>query len=61
MKKYKAHAFGKINLCLEVLGRRDDGYHEVRSVIRSVDIKDEIYVEMSTDLNVACDSPNIQG
>ena len=61
MKKLKAHAIGKINLCLEVLGRRNDGYHEVRSVIRSVDIKDEIYVEMSTDLNVACDSPNIQG
>ena len=61
MNKLKAHAFGKINLCLEVLAKRDDGYHEVRSVIRSVDIKDEIEVSKSNDLRLSCDSPNIQG
>ena len=61
MNKLKAHAFGKINLCLEVLAKRDDGYHEVRSVIRSVDIKDEIEVSRSNDLRLSCDSPNIQG
>lgn len=61
MKKIKAHAFGKINLCLEVLAKRDDGYHEIRSVIRSVDIKDEIEVSVSNGLSLSCDSPNIQG
>lgn len=35
----------KINLTLEVLGKRDDGYHELRSIMHSVSVYDRITIE----------------
>jgi 4-diphosphocytidyl-2-C-methyl-D-erythritol kinase len=35
----------KINLHLQVLGRRDDGFHEVRTLLQSIDLLDHIEVE----------------
>ena len=35
----------KINLTLEVLGKRDDGYHELRSIMHSVAVYDRITIE----------------
>jgi 4-diphosphocytidyl-2-C-methyl-D-erythritol kinase len=32
----------KINLCLEILGRRPDGYHEIQSIMSRIDLQDEI-------------------
>jgi len=42
-----AHA--KINLCLDVLKRRPDGYHEVDMILQSIDLADEITLEQSGD------------
>ncbi|MCY0896114.1 MAG: 4-(cytidine 5'-diphospho)-2-C-methyl-D-erythritol kinase [Alicyclobacillaceae bacterium] len=38
-------AYAKINLTLDVLGRRSDGYHEVDMVLQSVDLSDQIWLE----------------
>lgn len=38
-------AFAKINLDLRVLGKRDDGYHEVRTILQAIDWSDEISIE----------------
>ena len=38
-------AFAKINLDLRVLGRRDDGYHEIKTIFQAVDWCDEIVLE----------------
>jgi 4-diphosphocytidyl-2-C-methyl-D-erythritol kinase len=38
-------AFAKINLDLRVLGRRDDGYHEIKTIFQAVDWCDEIVME----------------
>src|SRR5436190_21643584 len=38
-------AFAKINLDLRVLGRRDDGYREVRTILQAIDWWDEIHLE----------------
>lgn len=35
-------AYAKINLCLDVLRRREDGYHEVKMVMQTVDISDTL-------------------
>lgn len=35
-------AFAKVNLGLEVLGLRDDGYHELRTLFQTIDLKDDI-------------------
>jgi len=40
-------AFAKVNYALEVRGLRDDGYHEVSSVLQSVSLVDELEIERS--------------
>jgi 4-diphosphocytidyl-2-C-methyl-D-erythritol kinase len=43
----------KINWTLEVLGKRDDGYHEIRSVMQTVDLCDDVSIESSAALSLA--------
>ncbi|MCL6446184.1 MAG: 4-(cytidine 5'-diphospho)-2-C-methyl-D-erythritol kinase [Alicyclobacillus sp.] len=38
-------AYAKINLTLDVLGRRSDGYHEVEMVMQTIDLSDVIWLE----------------
>ena len=47
----------KINLTLEVLARRDDGYHGVRSVMVPLDLSDELAIEPSRRFAFECDDP----
>ncbi len=35
-------SFAKINFCLEILGRREDGFHEVRTLLQTIDLRDEL-------------------
>jgi 4-diphosphocytidyl-2-C-methyl-D-erythritol kinase len=42
-------AYGKINLTLEVLGLRDDGYHEIRSIMQNVELHDNLKFNISDD------------
>lgn len=42
----------KINLTLEVLGKREDRYHEIRSVMQTISIMDEVCLEPSGDLKL---------
>ena len=44
MKKIKLYAYGKINLGLDVLGKRDDGYHDLDMIMQSVDLADKITI-----------------
>lgn len=55
----KIKAYAKINLTLEVLGKRPDGYHELRTVMHSVDVYDivEICRNFSGNVNVDCSTP----
>ena len=52
-------AYAKINLALEVLGRRDDGYHEVSTVLHAVELTDHLTFEASEGLSLECDDPAI--
>ena len=36
--------FAKVNLGLRVLGRRPDGYHDIRTVFQSVELYDDVNV-----------------
>lgn len=53
-------ARAKVNLTLEVLGRRADGYHELRSVFATLDLADLIRVGASRRLDVRL-IPNVGG
>ena len=45
----KAHAPAKINLGLEILNKRNDGYHSVDMVMQSVDLFDDIILKETND------------
>ena len=50
-------AKAKLNLTLEVLGRRDDGYHEIRSLVAFAALGDGLELEPGQDLALAVDGP----
>lgn len=41
-------AFAKINLTLDVLGKRADGYHDLQSVMQTISIRDDIEIDLDT-------------
>lgn len=41
-------AFAKINLTLDVLDRRPDGYHDIQSVMQTISIRDDVELELGT-------------
>ncbi len=43
----RLRAFAKINLSLKILGKRDDGYHDIDSVMQSISLHDEIIIKLS--------------
>jgi 4-diphosphocytidyl-2-C-methyl-D-erythritol kinase len=60
MKALYLRAPAKINLCLSVLGRRPDGYHEVEMVMQAVGLYDEVTVRLAeSGIAVRCDSDTI--
>ena len=46
---------GKVNLYLNVLMSRPDGYHQIQTIFRTIDLKDKIELE-ETDANISLDS-----
>ena len=48
----------KINLTLEVLGERPDGFHEIRSIIQTIDLYDSLRFRSSKKLRFSCDNPD---
>lgn len=55
------YAFAKINLTLDVLGKREDGYHDLQSIMQTVSIRDDIEINLGTGKawNLLCDKDNI--
>lgn len=51
----------KINLVLEVLGRRKDGYHEIRTVIQKVDLCDTVTLAWDRDPGITVVGPAARG
>ncbi len=53
-------SFAKINLGLEVLGLRQDGYHELRTVFQTIDLHDDLTLRPSPEgVRVTCDHPDV--
>ena len=48
----------KINLTLEVLAKRRDGFHEICSVIQTINLCDSLHFYMSQNIEFKCDVPN---
>lgn len=41
----KIKAYAKVNIALDVVGKREDGYHLLRMIMQGIDLYDEIHVE----------------
>ena len=45
MRLVEEKSRAKINLILDVLGKRDDGYHELEMVMQSLGLSDSVFLE----------------
>lgn len=53
-------SFAKINLGLEVLGRRRDGYHELRTLFQTISLRDDLWLSPRTSgVSVRCGHPDV--
>lgn len=41
-------AYAKVNLTLDVLGKREDGYHDLQSVMQTISIRDDVEIDVGT-------------
>lgn len=60
----KLKTYGKINLFLKILGKREDGYHNIETIIQRVDLFDEINICVDKsfrgiDIKIICDNENV--
>lgn len=57
----KLKSYAKINLFLDIEGRRPDGYHLIKTVMQSVDLHDEITLETTDEnkIEIECSNPLI--
>lgn len=53
------NAFAKINLTLDILHKRSDGYHEVAMVMQAVSLKDKVTVQRAGDIVVSTNIPEL--
>ncbi|NMG07392.1 4-(cytidine 5'-diphospho)-2-C-methyl-D-erythritol kinase [Brasilonema sp. UFV-L1] len=61
MRSYTLIAPAKINLHLEIIGARPDGYHELVMILQSIDLADEIYLQAGDTqaIRVRCPHPEV--
>jgi 4-diphosphocytidyl-2-C-methyl-D-erythritol kinase len=53
-------SFAKINWTLEILGKRADGYHELRTLLQTVSVADELVFELlDHGIEIVCDHPDV--
>lgn len=54
-------AFAKLNLTLDVLGKREDGYHDLQSVMQTISIRDDVEIDVGTGKpwKLICDKDDI--
>ena len=53
------NAAAKVNLALEILSRRPDGYHEIATVMQTVDLSDRLVLEKADSLEVRTSAPGV--
>jgi len=60
-------AFAKINLCLRIMGRRPDGYHELRTIFQTISLHDTLKLSIASVsggaemLSVSSNDPELEG
>ncbi|MGG7076348.1 4-(cytidine 5'-diphospho)-2-C-methyl-D-erythritol kinase [Clostridium sardiniense] len=56
----KAKAYAKVNIALDVIGKREDGYHLLRMIMQAIDLYDEILIEkIDKGIKINCNKPYV--
>lgn len=60
----KLRSYGKINIFLNILGKREDEYHNIETLIQRIDLFDDIYLKVDKEfqgvsIEIECDNPQI--
>jgi 4-diphosphocytidyl-2-C-methyl-D-erythritol kinase len=61
-KTLRLRAFAKINAGLKIIGKRPDGYHEIRTIYQTITLHDRLEISLSPagdEIAVACDNPAV--
>ena len=61
MQKIRVRAHAKINLYLDVVGKREDGYHNLETVFHSIGLHDDIIIskKQTKDITIHCEHPRV--
>lgn len=55
----KKKSYAKINLILDVIEKREDGYHNIDGIMQLVDLHDVVDVELADSFEIICNNPNV--
>lgn len=61
MEQIFLKACAKLNLFLDITGKRGDGYHLIKSVMQSVDVFDRVKIKKSDAVSVKCSESSLDG
>lgn len=58
MNKIEIDSYSKINLTLNVLAKRQDGYHDIETIMQSINLADKIFIkEEKEGIKIKCSHP----
>ena len=52
-------SFAKINWTLRILGKREDGFHELFTIFQTISLHDTLHFEEANEISLSCDDPKI--
>jgi len=63
-KSVKIKSYAKVNLTLEIINKREDGYHNLETIIQSIDISDLIIIrerkaQTQKQIKIVCSHPQV--
>jgi 4-diphosphocytidyl-2-C-methyl-D-erythritol kinase len=61
MRSLRIPAYAKVNLCLDILGRRSDGYHELRTIFQTISLHDTLELSLTrrSGIQLECNDPSL--
>ena len=61
MQEIRVRAHAKINLYLDVTGKREDGYHNLETIFHSIGLHDDVIIhrQETKDITVRCEHPRV--
>ncbi len=59
MKTFTLPAFAKINWQLKIIGKRDDGFHDIFTIFQTISLHDNLTFSEADKLELTCNNPHI--